>query len=71
MATTRIEAIQAKAITEIELASVEAQTQIAASGLTSEAARAFLDNLPQLEALCRNCPSRRSPARPRRRSPSN
>ena len=51
MATTRIEAIQAKAITEIELASVEAQTQIAASGLTSEAARAFLDNLPRLETL--------------------
>src|ERR1700722_12399754 len=38
MATTRIMAIQAKAITEIEIASVEAQTQIASSGLTSETA---------------------------------
>ncbi len=51
MAATRISAIEAKAITEIELGCLEAQTSIAASGLTSEAARAFLDHLPKLEDL--------------------
>ena len=51
MAQTRIAAIEAKAITEIEIASVEAQTQIASSGLTSETARSFLDSLPKLETL--------------------
>ena len=51
MATTRIMAIEAKAIVEIDVASVEAQTRIASSGLTSETARAFLDSLPKLETL--------------------
>ena len=51
MATTRIAAMEAKAIVDIELASVEAQTRIASSGLTSEAARSFLDSLPKLESL--------------------
>jgi len=51
MATTRIAALEAKAIVDIELASVEAQTRIASSGLTSEAARSFLDSLPKLETL--------------------
>jgi hypothetical protein len=51
MATTRIAAIEAKAITAIELGCLEAQTAIAASGLTSEAAAAFLTNLPNVESL--------------------
>ncbi len=51
MATRRIAAIEAKAIVDIELASVEAQTRIASSGLTPEAARTFLDSLPKLETL--------------------
>ena len=50
MATTRIAAIE-DAIVEIERGSVEAQTRIAMSGLTSDAARAFLDSLPKLETL--------------------
>jgi hypothetical protein len=51
MATTRIEAIERKAIVEIERGSVDAQMQIAASGLTSEAARGFLERLPPIETL--------------------
>ena len=51
MAETRIAAIETKAIVEIELGCLEAQTAIAASGLTSEAARAFLTNLPSVESL--------------------
>ena len=51
MAMTRIAAIEAKAITEIELGCLEAQTQIASSGLTSETARTFLDTLPKIETL--------------------
>jgi hypothetical protein len=48
---TRIAAIEAKAVTEIELGCLEAQTALAASGLTSQAALAFLDHLPKLEVL--------------------
>jgi hypothetical protein len=51
IATTRVAAIEAKAIVEIELQSVDAQTQIAQAGLTSEAARAFLERLRPVEAL--------------------
>lgn len=51
MAMTRIEAIEAKAITEIELGCLEAQTQLASSGLTSETALTFLDTLPEIETL--------------------
>jgi hypothetical protein len=51
MATAQIEAIEKKAITEIELRSVEAQTQLAVAGLTSEAARSFVDKLPAIAVL--------------------
>jgi hypothetical protein len=45
MAQTRIEAIERQAIVQIELNSVEAQTEIAKAGLTSAAAVAFLERL--------------------------
>jgi hypothetical protein len=51
MATTKIAAIEQAAIVQIELGSAEAQTNIAASGLTSEAARTFLERLPTLESI--------------------
>ena len=51
MATTKIEAIEARAIVEIELRSHEAQSELAASGLTSDAALAFLARLPSVESL--------------------
>jgi hypothetical protein len=51
MAESRVEAIEAKAITEIELGCLEAQTQIAMAGLTSEAAKQFVSALPSVEAL--------------------
>ena len=51
MAETRIAAIESAAIVEIELQSVQAQTDIAANGLTSEAALAFLARLTPVEDL--------------------
>jgi hypothetical protein len=51
VAETRIEAIEQKAIVEIEMSSVEAQTKIAAAGLTSAAAASFLEGLPSVETL--------------------
>jgi hypothetical protein len=51
MATTQIGAIEAKAIVEIEMQSVAAQTEIATQGLTSRTARTFLDHLPSVEKL--------------------
>jgi hypothetical protein len=51
MAQTKTAAIEQKAITEIELSCLEAQTQLAVAGLTSEVARAFVDRLPGIEAL--------------------
>ena len=51
MAETRIEAIERKAVTEIELSCLAAQEQIALSGLTTEAARQFVEALPKIEAL--------------------
>lgn len=51
MALTRIAAIEAKAIVEIEIGCLEAQTAIAASGLTSEGARSLLAGLPSVEGL--------------------
>jgi hypothetical protein len=51
MAQTQIEAIEKKAITEIEMSCLEAQTKLAVSGLTSECARGFFDTLPGVEAL--------------------
>jgi hypothetical protein len=51
MAKKRIEAIEAAAITEIEQASVTAQTEVLRVGLTSQAAFAFVDKMPALESL--------------------
>jgi hypothetical protein len=51
MAQTRIEALEKKAITDIHLASVEAQTKLAVAGLTSQAARNFIDTMPSVESL--------------------
>jgi hypothetical protein len=51
MAMTRIAAIESAAIVEIGKATVEAQMIIAASGLASDAAKAFLDRLPPIEGL--------------------
>ncbi len=51
MAETRIEAIEAKAVTEIEMSCLQAQEQIALAGLTSDAARLFIEKLPGIETL--------------------
>jgi hypothetical protein len=51
MAVTRIEAIEQDAIVKIEMASVNAQTEIATHGLTSEAARTFIERLPSIATL--------------------
>ncbi len=51
VAKAQVEAIEQQAIVAIEQASVEAQTEIALAGLTSEAARTFVDNLPTIESL--------------------
>lgn len=51
MAETRIVAIERKAVTKIELSCLAAQEQIALSGLTTEAARQFVEALPKIEAL--------------------
>jgi hypothetical protein len=51
MATTQIAAIERKAIVEIEMSCLEAQTQIAAAGLTSVAAMSFIEKLPSIETL--------------------
>jgi hypothetical protein len=51
MAQTRIEANEKRAIVQIELSCLDAQTRIATVGLTSEAARSFLEALPSIEAL--------------------
>ena len=51
MAETRIEAIERKAVTEIELSCLAAQEQITLAGLTTEAARQFVEALPKIEAL--------------------
>ena len=51
MATTKIAALEKAARTKIENHSVEAQTALIAEGLTSDAAKAFLDQLPSPESL--------------------
>jgi hypothetical protein len=51
MAETQIEAIERKAITQIELSCLEAQTQIAVAGLTTDLARQFIEHLPSIETL--------------------
>ena len=51
MAETRIAAIEADAIVKIEMSCLEAQTQLAVSGLTSDAARSFVESIPRIETL--------------------
>jgi hypothetical protein len=51
MALSQIDAIEAKAITEIELSCLKGQELIAMAGLTSTAARQFVEQLPTLESL--------------------
>jgi hypothetical protein len=51
VAETPIAAIEQKAIVEIELSCLEAQTQIAVSGLASDQARQFIEKLPSIETL--------------------
>jgi hypothetical protein len=48
MATTRIRAIEQKATADIEMNCLKAQEQIALAGLTSGAARDFIEALPSL-----------------------
>jgi hypothetical protein len=51
MAQAKIEAIERKAVTEIEMSCLQAQTEIAVAGLTSDAARGFIERLPGIETL--------------------
>ena len=51
VAVSRIDAIEQAAIVQIELSSVQAQTEIATHGLTSQAARSFIERLPSVEEL--------------------
>jgi len=51
MAKSKIDAIEQKAITEIEMSCLQAQTELAVAGLTSTTARGFLERLPGIETL--------------------
>ncbi len=51
MATTQIEAIERKAIVQIETFCLDAQTSLAVSGLTSESAKSFVEALPSIDQL--------------------
>jgi hypothetical protein len=51
MAQTQVAAIESKAIVQIEMSCLEAQTQLATAGLTSDAARNFIEALPSIETL--------------------
>jgi hypothetical protein len=51
MAQTQVEALEAKAVVEIEMACLEAQTALAVASLTSDAARQFIERLPAIEVL--------------------
>jgi hypothetical protein len=48
---TEIEAMERKAITEIEISCLQAQEKIAISGLTSDAAIDFIQALPGVDTL--------------------
>jgi hypothetical protein len=63
MAESRVEAIEAKAITEIELSCLKAQEQIAIAGLTSDVARQFIEGLPSVESLMPHLSYAEMPAR--------
>jgi hypothetical protein len=51
MAETGVEAIEARAIVEIEVSCLDAQTQLAIAGLSSNAAQQFIEKLPSIETL--------------------
>src|SRR5262249_13340171 len=51
MATTRIDSLERKAITDIELSCLKAQEQIAVAGLSSDAAKRLFEGLPAIETL--------------------
>jgi hypothetical protein len=51
MAKSRIEAVERKATTDIEVNCLAAQEQIALAGLTTTAARLFIEKLPNIETL--------------------
>jgi hypothetical protein len=51
MAQTRIAAIEAKAVVEIEVSCLDAQTKLAVAGCSSGEAKVFLESLPLVEAL--------------------
>lgn len=50
-AKSKVEAIEKEAISKIEQLSLQAQTEIIAHGLESDAAKLFLDSMPALEKL--------------------
>jgi len=50
-AKSRIAAIEKEAITKIERLSLAAQTEVVANGLQSDAARKFLENMPEIDVL--------------------
>lgn len=50
-AKAQVDALEAKAIVQIEMQAVEAQTQLAMAGLTSDAALSFIGQLPSVESL--------------------
>jgi hypothetical protein len=50
-AKSKVEAIEKEALSKIEVLSLDAQTEIVAHGLESDAARAFLEKMPAVEAL--------------------
>jgi hypothetical protein len=51
MAETQVEAIEQKAVVQIELSCLEAQTALAIASLSSDAAKQFVEQLPSVEAL--------------------
>jgi hypothetical protein len=51
MAQTRIAAEEQKAIVEIEVSCLNAQTQLALASCTSDMAKSFVESLPSVEAL--------------------
>lgn len=50
-AKSRVEALETEALAKIERLSLEAQTEVIANGLESDAAKDFLNTMPQLDAL--------------------
>jgi hypothetical protein len=51
MAETQIAAIEQKAVVEIERSCLDARGAVAMAGLTSDAAKAFMQGLPSIESL--------------------